>query len=619
MTRRSACVPCRSPSNGFAHLDFVDLAVILAGHEQLLVRPLPDDAPAVEYEDVVGVQDGADALGDDYGRRIVQIPAQRAAQRPVGLVVERGGAVVEYENLRLARKRPGDEQALLLPAGEVGPLGGEHVREAALLLLHKIRLGELCRDQELLVRDAAAEVNVGADAVAGDEVVLKYHAEHRIQFLRRDAFDPTAVDADLARIRVVEAQQQADDRGLAAAGRADHAQGLPAPERKAHVRQVVARLAAGLVVRERDVPELHMIGALFRQRVARQRVCGRLQDFLDAFGAGHAFGIDHKQARHHEQRVEDDRKVAQKRDDLARLRNAAVDTVGAYDDHGRQAEVEQQTHHRVRRGHDGAGALVAPHDLAVNLVKAPRFILRARERLDDAHAGHVFLHLAHQRVHPLLHVHVERHALAGDAEYDGAEQRQRTGERERENRFERERHADAAQQQDRPAHAEALHAVDHLVDVVGVGREARDQRRKREAVHLTAGEIGDPRECIVPELFGKAAGDARGHAVGDHVAQKRDRRRNEHENAPEIHPRHIPQRHDIVEDIGKHPRQQQLRDRSDEFDKQLQDKARILRPQIAKYSPHRSPVNPSSSRRCGRAPALPPAREARRTAHVLRR
>ena len=538
------------------------------------------------------MQDGAHALRDDHRRRAGQAAPQRAAQRPVGPVVQRRGAVVQHEDVRPRGQRPGDEQALLLPAGEVRAARGDRVGKAAFLFKHEIRLRQPRRQQQVLIRQAAAKVDALADGSARDEVVLEHHAEHRVQLLGRDALDAPPADADLARVRVVKAQQQADDGGFAAARRADDAQRLPAPERKAHVRQVVARLAGRPVVGEGDVAELHMIGALLRVRVAGQRVGGGLQHLLDAPGARRALGIDHKQARHHQQRVQDDRKIAQKRDDLARLRNAAVDAVRADDDHRRQPQVEQQAHHGVGQRHDGAGALVAPHDLAVDFVKAFRLIVRARERLDHAHAGHVLLHLAHHRVHRLLHAHIERHAPARDAEYDDGQQRERAGQREREHRLEHDRHADAAQQQDRPAHAQALHAVHHLVHVVGIGRQARDERGEREAVHLPAGEKAHARERVVAQPFDEAAGDVDGHAVGDHVAEKGRRRRGEHQHAPQIDQAHLPQRHDLIEDVREHPRQQQLRDGADEFDEHLKRHAPRLRAQVLENGPHPSASAP---------------------------
>ena len=48
------------------------------------------DFAAVEHEDLVGIADGADALGDDDLRCAGQLRCKSFAQRGIGLIVERG-------------------------------------------------------------------------------------------------------------------------------------------------------------------------------------------------------------------------------------------------------------------------------------------------------------------------------------------------------------------------------------------------------------------------------------------------------------------------------------------------------------------------------------------------
>ena len=60
------------------------------------------------------MHDRPDALGDDDHRRVVSLIAQRRSEHLVCLEVQRGEAVVEDEDLRLAHDRAGDRQPLTL-------------------------------------------------------------------------------------------------------------------------------------------------------------------------------------------------------------------------------------------------------------------------------------------------------------------------------------------------------------------------------------------------------------------------------------------------------------------------------------------------------------------------
>ena len=70
----------------------------------------------LQHQDVVGVEDGADPLGDDHrGDALVLLP-QGLAQGGVGAVVQGGGGVVQDQNFRGAGQGPGHQHPLLLAA-----------------------------------------------------------------------------------------------------------------------------------------------------------------------------------------------------------------------------------------------------------------------------------------------------------------------------------------------------------------------------------------------------------------------------------------------------------------------------------------------------------------------
>ena len=75
--------------------------------------------PFVQNDDPVGVQNGANALGNKKTRHASGLFFEHRAQLAVGFVIQRGEAVVKDIDLRLAADRAGDGNALFLPAGKV--------------------------------------------------------------------------------------------------------------------------------------------------------------------------------------------------------------------------------------------------------------------------------------------------------------------------------------------------------------------------------------------------------------------------------------------------------------------------------------------------------------------
>ena len=100
---------------------------------------------AVHHEDEVGVLHGRDALGNDDLGRLGDIGLEALADERVGARIDRGGRVVEDQDLRLLEQRAGDAQALFLSAGDV---------RAALLDVGVIAVGERS-DEVVRLREAA--------------------------------------------------------------------------------------------------------------------------------------------------------------------------------------------------------------------------------------------------------------------------------------------------------------------------------------------------------------------------------------------------------------------------------------------------------------------------------
>ena len=79
-----------------------DLAVGLVRLQQLAVRADPDDRAVVHDDDLVGVQDRADSLGDDDHGRVAELALEGRPEARVGREVEGAEAVVEDVD----RRRP---------------------------------------------------------------------------------------------------------------------------------------------------------------------------------------------------------------------------------------------------------------------------------------------------------------------------------------------------------------------------------------------------------------------------------------------------------------------------------------------------------------------------------
>ena len=138
--------------------------------------------PAVlQHQDMVGMENRTDALGDDDGGHAAVLLPQSLAEQGVGLIVQRAGGIVENQDFGAACQGPCHQQALLLAAAEVGSLGSEHVGEAVRQggdEFHGLRAAGSFFD--LLPRQMPAEINVFINRIGKKHVVLKYYAEFRV-------------------------------------------------------------------------------------------------------------------------------------------------------------------------------------------------------------------------------------------------------------------------------------------------------------------------------------------------------------------------------------------------------------------------------------------------------
>ena len=165
---------------------------------------------------------------------------------------------------------------------------------------------------------------------------------------------------------------------------------------------------------------------------------------------------------------------------------------------------------------------------------------------------------------------------------DKDDERQRSDQDECQHGVKRQGDDDAADGQNRRAYAKALDAAEHVVDVVGVRRQAGNERGLGCCVRLRGGKVHDAREQVVADAPGRIAGYGAGHAVGDDVHDKRAHGTQDHRQAVEVNHADVAGGDDAVDDVRQNPRQEQVHDGAEEFNDKSQRHARVIGAQVVK-------------------------------------
>src|SRR5262245_37670488 len=79
---------------------------------------LLDDLATIEHNDVVGMHDRGEAMGDDEAGALARHALERILDLALGMAVERRSRLVEHKNGRRLQDRAGDRNALFLAAGK---------------------------------------------------------------------------------------------------------------------------------------------------------------------------------------------------------------------------------------------------------------------------------------------------------------------------------------------------------------------------------------------------------------------------------------------------------------------------------------------------------------------
>src|SRR6185436_13132248 len=242
----------RSTSKAFAVCSGIAIYFILAGEPRDLAEAAGDVvlrasiagrgehlARGVELDQLAQIHEGGEigdarrllhVVGDDHDRVVLFELVDQLLDLGGGDRVERRARLVEQYDLGLDRDRARDTQPLLLPTGEAEPIGVELVLD----LVPQRGAAQRGLDPAIQLRarqpfvEPHAEGDVLVDRHRERRRLLEHHANARAQevevLLGRENI--LAVEADLALrplvgVEVVHAVENAQQRGFAAAGRAD--------------------------------------------------------------------------------------------------------------------------------------------------------------------------------------------------------------------------------------------------------------------------------------------------------------------------------------------------------------------------------------------------------------
>ena len=179
--------------------------------------------PLIEHQDAVAGQHRRKPVRDDQRGAVLHQPGERGLHQRLAFGIERGGGLVEQQQRRAAQDRARDGDALALAAGQ---------RHAALADRRVVALRQQADEARGgRVLGGALDLRVGGVGPAEADVVAHAHGEDRgVLRHQRDVTaklgrigigQPHAVERHGARLRIVEPQDQVEDRALARAGGAD--------------------------------------------------------------------------------------------------------------------------------------------------------------------------------------------------------------------------------------------------------------------------------------------------------------------------------------------------------------------------------------------------------------
>ena len=271
-----------------------------------------DHAPLVEDQDAVGADHAREPVRDHQRGPAHHEPVERLLHEGLALRVHRGERLVQHQDGRVAEERARDGDTLALAAREadraLAHTRGVALRQAANELVgirrarRRLQLGARGRgpaEAEIFLHRAVEEIGV-----------LAHHRDVAAHLVGREGAEVAPAESHRAPLRVMEAEQQAHQSGLARAARPHDAHALA----RRHLEdEPVQRGASAARIAKVDRVERHRrrkprgaVGARRRvgyfrpQREEREDALGggAAQHALVEQGAQLAQGTEHLHAQH---------------------------------------------------------------------------------------------------------------------------------------------------------------------------------------------------------------------------------------------------------------------------------------------------------------------------------
>ena len=159
--------------------------------------------------------------------------------------IEAGRRLVEEEQLRPDRERPGDPDALLHAARELRGEEPQHLgAEADEPEVPRDALGDLALAEARVLAQRVRHVLVDRERVEERRALedVAHPPPHRQEFLLAEPLDAPAEHPDLPGVRADQARDQAEQHRLARTAAAHHDQRLTPHERERHAAEHLARI-----------------------------------------------------------------------------------------------------------------------------------------------------------------------------------------------------------------------------------------------------------------------------------------------------------------------------------------------------------------------------------------
>ena len=218
----------RQPGRALLHCLPGDQACVLALRlpHQLLMSANLNGTTRAQHDDAIAIADGAQAVSNEQAGAATA--SEMVIDQGLGLGVQRACSLVQHQQARVAHQRPGDLQALPLTAGKIpGSLRHERVvtpESPQQILMDRgpqARLDQSAAGDELVPE---GQVVSHGSLEHGDPLIDQ--GDRADEDLARDLADRLAVMQDLAAPGLVKTRDQAGQRRLAAARRADQGNSL---------------------------------------------------------------------------------------------------------------------------------------------------------------------------------------------------------------------------------------------------------------------------------------------------------------------------------------------------------------------------------------------------------